>query len=619
MNPEAPESELQSALSERYTDFSKVGEGGMAVVYKARDTILLRDVAIKTLRIKNMTPDMVTRFQREARTAGKLQHPNVVTVLDFGMSEQIPYLIMDYAAGETLASVIEKKKRLRFREAVAWASEVCRGMAFAHANGVVHRDLKPSNIIILSQPEPDARVKIVDFGIGKIVQSLTGDTESGVATGAHQIDGRISNSQLIGSPFFMSPEQIRGEVIDARSDIYSFGCTLYQMLTGRVPFRGETKLETFNLHLNGTPSPIMEKGVPQQLADLTLNCLEKKPEDRPASMAEISQILTKCLDASDQSPEASDGDSSNKKASYKNIVAVIAVGVLLTGAVVMIMSRNKPTRTSLKAELKKQLVQKVQKVTDRKWRLENKNGREVWTAEANLTDAELITVIDQNARFINIKQAKITNAGLDSLASLPIEDLDLNETKLDDSAAQHLSRFKKLNQLCLSHTDLTDRGLARLELPSLVHLELDGLKGVTDQGLETVVARWPNLIFLNISNTSVTSGGLRKLKLLRRLAALEVAELTLDDDAMQLITSMPLNTLNLNQSRFAKKWLDKIAQMKTLESLTLGNLQGCKLKDYADLKARMPGCKFRCLELTTEHLPEIGGYLEMMDEGVSGR
>lgn len=605
MKRETSESELQSALCERYTDFSKVGQGGMAVVYKAHDTVLLRSVAIKTLLIKKMTPDMVTRFQQEARTAGKLQHPNVVTVLDFGMSEQIPYLIMDYADGETLASVIEKKKKLPFEEVVELASEVCRGMAFAHSQGVIHRDLKPSNIVILSQPEADALVKIVDFGIAKIVQSLQGDTASGALTLRHEIDGRISNSQLIGSPFYMSPEQIRGEDIDARSDIYSFGCTLYQMLTGKVPFRGETKLETFNLHLNSPPPAISEPGVPPELALLTLKCLEKEASNRPDSMSVISETLLKCLESSEPADSKDGGHAKWKSLQMISVAAVVVVALFSVAVLTHSQNTKKPTISK-----RKQKAKIVEKIVDRKWYQDTRLGKTYWIAFPGLTDAQLLPVIENKPKFIDLRQAKISKDGLASLASVPVEELDLNSTSFDDTAAPYLSKLKTIKRLGLSYTKFTDKGLEQLDLPNLVHLDVDCLP-ITDRGLETIVTRWPRLSYLNISGTPVTSKGLMKLAKLRRIVALEVAAKVLDDDAMKLITSMPLTRLSVNSSKFSKKWLDSLGQMKTLTSLSVSNLHNCTDEDYAKLTASLPNAKVVCINMAKKD-DEAEHWLEMM-------
>lgn len=220
--------DVNKLLSARYKNLVRIGEGRMAVVYKALDESLNRVVAIKTMSIERMTPDMVLRFQQEARTASKLQHPNLITVLDFGVSESgRPYLVMDYVEGQTLETMLNEREYLSIEETVSILLEVCRGMAHAHGSGVIHRDLKPSNILLLHAPEPGARVKIVDFGIAKLKEVSKDDlpVENQVCTKAARAErkradqSRSRTGELVGSPFYMSPEQIRGAGVDERADI----------------------------------------------------------------------------------------------------------------------------------------------------------------------------------------------------------------------------------------------------------------------------------------------------------------------------------------------------------------------------------------------------------------
>jgi Serine/threonine protein kinase len=222
-----------SLIAERFRIVEKIGGGGMGVVFKAIDQVLKRDVAVKVLDSAYTDQDIL-RFQQEAKACRAFNHPNLLTVLDFGLTGgNQPYLAMEYVSGNTLTNSI-KGSQLDLHKSVNILMQICDGMSKAHELNIIHRDLKPSNILLTSTADGAILVKVIDFGIAKRIDEEQKLTTAGVG---------------IGSPLYMSPEQARGEEVDSRCDIYSFGCIGFEMLTGKPPFRGKDAIATMTMHM----------------------------------------------------------------------------------------------------------------------------------------------------------------------------------------------------------------------------------------------------------------------------------------------------------------------------------------------------------------------------------
>ena len=263
-------------LGKRYEVLSKVGAGGMADVYKGRDQMLNRYVAIKVLK-KEFREDenFVRKFRSEAQASAGLLHPNVVNVYDVGEDRGLYYMVMELVEGITLKEYIEKKGRLSHKEVISIAIQMCSGIGAAHAAGIIHRDIKPQNIII----SKDGKVKVTDFGIAKAVTSNT------ISTNA------------MGSVHYTSPEQARGGFSDQKSDIYSIGITLYEMVTGQVPFDGDSTVSVAIKHLQEeitAPSELVSD-IPYSLEQIILKCTQKNAERRYPNTDELIQDLKRSL------------------------------------------------------------------------------------------------------------------------------------------------------------------------------------------------------------------------------------------------------------------------------------------------------------------------------------
>jgi len=243
-----------------------------------------RVVAIKTLHMSLMSGAALQRFQQEAQAISALNHPNILSVFDFFISDDgQPYLVMDYLQGTNLQEVLKAERRIELSRALPILIEACSGFAHAHAHGVIHRDIKPANLMLVnSSGDPDF-VKIVDFGIAKVV-SETGDSKHLTATG-----------DTFGSPEFMSPEQCRAKIPDARSDIYSLGCVMYVMLTGGSPFTSQDPMEIMYKQVHDSPSPpgkvCPEANLSEAVDAVVLKAIQKEPENRFQSMEEMRLAL----------------------------------------------------------------------------------------------------------------------------------------------------------------------------------------------------------------------------------------------------------------------------------------------------------------------------------------
>jgi diguanylate cyclase (GGDEF)-like protein len=261
----------------RYEILEELGRGAMGVVYRAHDPVIGRQVAIKTVNLHDLDPgkreEYEARFRQEAKAAGSLNHPNIVTIYDLGKENEEVFISMELIEGRQLHDDTSELKRLPVDKALDIAMQVAEGLAYAHQNGIVHRDIKPSNIMLVT----DGAVKIADFGIARVTAPLV-NTRTGM---------------IIGSPLYMSPEQIQSAGTDSRSDIFSLGIVLYQMLTGTRPFEGDDPHSVMYkiVHENPTPVSTLNPDVPHTVEIIVVKCLAKKPKDRYQDAGELVKDL----------------------------------------------------------------------------------------------------------------------------------------------------------------------------------------------------------------------------------------------------------------------------------------------------------------------------------------
>ncbi|MFF7216836.1 PQQ-binding-like beta-propeller repeat protein [Streptomyces sp. NPDC008238] len=304
-------------LANRYELEHRLGAGGMGEVWAARDLLMDRPVALKKMLPGHSNPEDARRFLREARTAGRLNHPGAVTIHDFGQDTDNGslYLIMELLAGRDLATVLRQDGPPPVADAASWVVQVADALHAAHTAGIVHRDLKPANLMLTTT----GTIKILDFGIARYTSGLT------------------QASRIIGTPSYMPPERLRGKVGDGRGDLYSLGCLLYELLTGRTPFHGAEPAAIMLAHLNTVPEPVASSrsGIPASLNRLVTDLLAKDPDERPATAAVVRDrlhaIVKACrsgvLPGTDRTPRpwtftADDGKVSRSPVAVRDIVYI---------------------------------------------------------------------------------------------------------------------------------------------------------------------------------------------------------------------------------------------------------------------------------------------------------
>jgi eukaryotic-like serine/threonine-protein kinase len=267
--------EEQTLLNDRYKLLEPLGSGGMAVVYKALDTMLERVVAIKILREDYAKDeDFRERFKQEAKAAANLSHPNIVTVYDFGMDEEQVFIVIEYINGTDLKTLIRKKGHFSIEDTVGLMAQACAGVGYAHRAGLVHCDIKPHNMLV----SKDFRLKVTDFGIARALATIHPDERSEI---------------VWGSPHYFSPEQASGGAPSPASDVYSLGIILYEMLTGQLPFEASDSTELARMHREEIPlSPRrLNPAIPEPLEEITLKVLSKEPSARYRTADQLGRVL----------------------------------------------------------------------------------------------------------------------------------------------------------------------------------------------------------------------------------------------------------------------------------------------------------------------------------------
>lgn len=345
-----------NTIISHYKILGSIGKGGMGEVYLAQDTKLNRKVAIKFLSDEfNRDSEKLNRFIQEAQAASALNHPNIVTVFGIGESEGIRHIVLEYVEGETLTSFL--KKSHKFRASLEIATQIASALDAAHSAGIVHRDIKPDNVMVRT----DGLVKILDFGIAKLTEKPEPKIEP---EGETAVQVNTSPGMIIGTANYMSPEQAKGKGVDSRTDIFSFGVVLYEMISGSLPFDGESPLEIIGSILNKEPKPLTSGEIPPDLVKLIGKCLRKDPDERYqtmkgllADLREVKQELefqekldrtiqperaeqdtqmfqaTTASDAQHTTAAAGDNDSISIKRSSLGKVLIGVVAVLLIAAI----------------------------------------------------------------------------------------------------------------------------------------------------------------------------------------------------------------------------------------------------------------------------------------------
>ncbi|MFA6211676.1 MAG: protein kinase [Candidatus Obscuribacterales bacterium] len=571
-------------IDQKYKVLALLGRGGMGAVYLAHHLRLNKDVALKTFVSTNLSEDIRQRFKREAQAIAKLQHQNIVQVFDFGIADGgLPYYTMEHLDGESVAERIERKGQLELGEALSIFSQLCQGLQLCHRNGVIHRDIKPANIFLELQSSTNdaiAAVKLVDFGIAALTDSAVIENQKLTAAGT-----------VFGSPLYMSPEQSMGKAVDARSDIYSSGCALFEMLTGKPPFRAASALATMLCHQEAAAPTLAsiapEQAYPEWLEALVAKLLAKDPEERLQSLAEAIDVIESQGQTKKSSSQYARDDkyASDQPQSVGRFVAYLVLGLLLVvlGAYLILQEYRAPA-TKPAVVVEKVRVNPAQIVA---YRLPmQKKG----TICFRFPDTEIgkigqgeekkykpacgyVEIADGPSVFFRAGQAVCDQPEL--LSGFGKD--DLNILLFDDGiagtwnnrSAQAVKHLTSLRKITFHSTDFTPAAIDSLnKLPNLVELGLgySTLSGVDLLKLECL----PKLQVLDVIEMREVSPLLARLARANNLFHLTAQECHLSDKDMLAIGHFRmLLKLNLEGNNITNEGVAAVGHLTHLRELNL--------------------------------------------------
>ncbi|MGD9685011.1 MAG: protein kinase [Candidatus Obscuribacterales bacterium] len=524
-------------LPDRYLIERKLGEGGMGIVFRARDKILDKPVAIKVLALEN-DPSVLARFQREAQMTSRLHHPNVVQILDFGVSaSNSPYMVMEFIAGESLDAVLARQGSMPFAEALPLLLQIGRGLDHAHGRGVLHRDLKPGNVVVIRSETGELVAKLLDFGIARPEDhhdSLSKALKTLTKTGA-----------IVGSPLYMSPEQAAAGDVDRRSDIYSFGCLMFKVLTGDVPLRGESAIETISMKASTTAPTLASVGCPQTAAveKVVACCLAIDPGDRYQDVSSLLADLERLGADTSRSPafeEQWDAFTAEKARSGWipfALMGLVVAGGLLVAFLVPLAFRAMDGEPEQRPGNAGNVV---------------RTGAGTYKCEHDTTDADLEAFLKRpealGIKSLLLEGAAVKGESLESIKSKSFSKLRVKDSVLfRDDSLQHVAGLRNLQELRLeSCRHLTAEGLRSLAaLPKLRILALDNCEGIDDRAI-AILGDFKALEDLLIPGTRVTGKGLAKLPRSMRFKQLSLADLGLHDDDLKSLDGLEVESPNLS-------------------------------------------------------------------------
>lgn len=503
------------------------GRGGIGTVYKAMSAKLGKLVAVKVLQHQDGDPRAAQTFMREAKSASKVQHPNVLAILDFGeMQDGSLYMVAEWLDGITLAQYLTRHGRPSLDTTVEIACQVLDGLSHAHKNNVVHRDIKPSNIMLGRTASGGWTVKIIDFGTAKEIGQ----------------EGALTRAENIAcSPYYMSPEQATGLLIEQTSDLYSLGCTLFEALTGKPPFTGHAMNVVMRHQTEPPPSLSVAAGgaeFPAYLEQIMAKLLEKSPCDRFQTAAEVKAALV------DQLEVSSEGSSTAKTLSPKMVTLVCLLAVFsviaVTAPIVFTLLQVTPSKVKLGPDRDMSAVMPSMPGVD------------------ELAPGDGIAKYREHDRtgLHHIKFSQIPKFDMKRL-----RDLDFRYSGFTDKNMNLVENALKLHHLDLTETELTDEGLDKLpQLTDLLSLRLKNTK-VTDKGVKELVSKVPSLLSIDLCDTTIGDAGVEALAGLKNLRTVNLAFTKATDKGVEaLVTSCPeLSTLNLTALKISDRCLESIA------------------------------------------------------------
>jgi serine/threonine protein kinase len=546
-----------------------LGEGGMSYVYLCDDISLNRQVALKVMRVSAQSNEQaLTRFKREGQAVAMLSHQNVVKVhsLQFTERDQ-PFLVMEVVQGVSLSELLEISGPFKLPRALKFLGQICDGISHAHANGVIHRDLKLSNIMLINPDRSDEKIKILDFGIAKVV------TETSVKM--------TQTGEVFGSPAYMSPEQALGKSVDTKTDQYSLGCIAFELLTGRTPFAAENYLAVLMSHVQEEAPSVndfMQTPVPDNIERTIARLLAKEPQDRFASIDEVKKAFSGEIKVSRPISVRLD-----RRVSLRYLTFVGAF-LLCLGAIAAATLALQPPKVKKVGTFEKELGPKDNffdialdtaddgflnaHVLNDKYR---SSYDDIFNGK-NISDKSLATFANcPNLRVLSLQNCKkLTAHGIGTLAKLPLLSLKLNRTKTDDKTLASLATMQQLQSLSVDGCEaITEAGIAHLALlPKLNYLSINDLTHLSGNVLKSV-AKIKSLTELHIDSNEQMSSGLQYLAN-SQLTTLSMQGCLPKTDELHALTRLhSLEKLILDDDEIDEKVLPDLAKLPHLKQLSV--------------------------------------------------
>ena len=583
-------------INDRYKVEELLGRGGMGQVYRCRDGQLLRTVAVKLLH-DDVEEKVVKRFHTEAVSTAQLNHANILQVLDFGYSEDGRlFLVMEYIEGISLARLIEIEDALNLDTALSILKQVCDGLAHAHEHGVIHRDVKPSNVMLVPLEEGKYEAKVVDFGLARIQQNDKNLTKSGAA---------------LGTPAYMSPEAVDGKEIDTRSDIYSFGCLAYELLTGHHPFENKTIFATMIDHKQKPPPSLEEKAgkeFPQEVENLVARCLEKNQGSRYQSFQILSEELSESIELENQKKLFSKGSQDNPRVvmtshNYMDFFRErtrkywlpALISILAIGLPVIALTIFKPEVQKIESPEPSPLKAVTEDTNDIKVNYDVRKDGTLRVYES-MSDDSLKNAILSNPEIIKyyFDKSAISNNALKHFQVSPVQDLVLlNCYDLENQSISYLSKCHQLKEIVIGGKNIKINSqvcenlaeIKSLERIQLVHFTLNKQSIVYLNAL-------PHLKSIHIAYSEITPEICQGLNQLSHLTNLRFRNCQLKSGCISTLSrSSSLNTLSLLQSTVEGDPAKEISSISNIKVLKLKDIKQIDKASLSRIKKKNPNLK----------------------------
>jgi serine/threonine protein kinase len=557
--PDALAFARMSAFKGKYELLSVLGSGGMGVVYKARQILLDKIVAIKMMRTSGFSTQALKRFEREAKAASSLLHPNLITIRDYGLADDgQPYMVFDFIDGTTLGETIKARGQLDLEQALDIFIQVAKGLAYAHQHGVLHRDIKPDNIIIA---EGQREVKIVDFGIAKVLDNTEAE---------HSL---TQTGEIFGTPLYMSPDQGIGKRLDARSDLYSMGCVMFEALTAMPPFVGESAITTMLKHQAEKPPSLKEaslgKEFPRALEKAVNRLLAKNPDDRYQSAKELIDDLLAIKSSLSGDLAQTGRATSPSTSSTRAGLTATQIMIAALGAVLLLVFSYLKTMHELSAT--KKPVHAATSLPGVSSALDARPAS--MSTLLSVLDDPIIVPANPAA-----SEAKLTGSAAGASASDPrlgslSTGLDLSGQRITPDLIQQVNGYHKLKELILRDGKFLDHPLGYLK-NDVNSIDFSG-SNVSDQDLQYLkVGGFPEVLVFD--HTSISDTGAHYLALecaLLKVLSLNYTKIT-DTGLQNLGEQYSLKVLRLNGDKISDKGMKTLHWFKNLEELDLQSVTG---------------------------------------------